>query len=107
MAFEVRYSAEAERNLDDILLWLMVERQAGETGLRWFQGLQTRVATLAEMPERCPLAAESSSLGLPVRLLLYGRRPRVYRILFTIDGEVVHILAIRRPYEEAPSMHGA
>jgi len=34
MAFEIRYSAEAEADLDSILRWLLHEQQAGETGLR-------------------------------------------------------------------------
>jgi hypothetical protein len=30
-----------------------------------------------------------------VRHLLYGRRPHVYRILFTIESDVVQVLHIR------------
>lgn len=30
-----------------------------------------------------------------VRHLLYGRKPNVYRILFTIEGDTVHVLHIR------------
>jgi hypothetical protein len=30
-----------------------------------------------------------------VRQLLYGRKPHVYRVLFTIEGDVVRVLHIR------------
>jgi hypothetical protein len=39
MAFEVKYSKEAENNLEVITAWLLYERLAGETALRWLQGL--------------------------------------------------------------------
>ena len=30
-----------------------------------------------------------------MRQLLYGRKPHVYRILFTIEGDAVYVLRIR------------
>jgi hypothetical protein len=30
-----------------------------------------------------------------MRQLLYGRKPHLYRILFTIDGDVVYVLHVR------------
>lgn len=62
MAFKIHYSAEAEANLEDILDWLLNERQAGEVGLRWFQGLRESIKSLAGFPERCSRAPESESL---------------------------------------------
>ena len=53
-AFRVEYSTQAEADLDDILEWLISE-DAGETGLRWLEGLEKTVASLSEMPGRCPL----------------------------------------------------
>jgi hypothetical protein len=39
MAFRVKQTAEADHDLDLILEWLTA-RQAGETGLRWLEGLK-------------------------------------------------------------------
>ena len=103
MAFEIRYAAEAENDLNEILSWL-VKRQAGKAGLRWYQGLEKKISTLAEMPGRCVRAPESKSLSFDLFQLLYGRKPRVYRVLFTIQGNVVYILAIRRPRENSFSL---
>ncbi|MBV8904562.1 MAG: hypothetical protein JOZ22_13090 [Acidobacteriia bacterium] len=70
--------------------------------LRWLQGLQERIDTLSEFPERCQLARESKSLPFELR---HGRKPRVYRILFTIEANTVHIIYIRRPGEKAVSLN--
>jgi len=82
MAFRVETTEQAERDILGILDWLISE-QAGEAGLRWFQGLEKAIASLSEPPERCPIAQESESFPFEVRPLLYGRKPHVYRILFT------------------------
>jgi plasmid stabilization system protein ParE len=105
MAFEIEYTTEAENDLDGILTWLLQERQAGETGLRWYQGLRDKISTLSELPQRCGRAPESKSLPFEMRQLLYGRKPRVYRVLFTVEGNTVHIIAVRRPYQDAVSLH--
>lgn len=57
--------------------------------------MEDAIASLNTFPERCPLAPESGSFPFEVRQLLYGHKPHVYRILFTIDEQVVKILHIR------------
>ena len=91
MTFRVSISQEAEREGGAILEWLLSE-YAGETGLRWFEGLEKAIASLAEMPERCSIAPENEEFAFEVRHLLYGRKPHVYRVVFTIEGDTVYIL---------------
>ena len=57
--------------------------------------LEEAMASLGILPARCPLALENDRFPFEVRQLLYGRKPHVYRILFTIDGDTVNILHIR------------
>lgn len=94
MAFRVKQTTQADRDLDLILEWLMAQ-QAGETGLRWFQGLKDNLDSLSELPHRCPLAPENAHFPFEVRQLLYGRTPHQYRVLFTIEADTVIILHIR------------
>jgi plasmid stabilization system protein ParE len=94
MAFRVEQTALADTDLDTILEWLS-EQGAGEYGLRWFWKLREAIASLSELPHRCPLAPENAEFPFEVRQLLYGRKPHWYRVLFTIDGDVVVILHIR------------
>jgi plasmid stabilization system protein ParE len=94
MTFRVETTPAAERDADVILEWLLSEG-AGETGWRWFAALQDAIASLVEFPARCPLAPENSAFPFEVRHLLYGRKPHVYRILFTVQDQTVYVLHIR------------
>ncbi|HEY7790035.1 MAG TPA: type II toxin-antitoxin system RelE/ParE family toxin [Vicinamibacterales bacterium] len=94
MAFRIDLTDLARRDIAAIHEWLRLQ-QAGDAGERWFVGLRTAISSLADFPSRCPLAPESHSLPTEVRQALYGERPHVYRILFTIENETVHVLHIR------------
>jgi plasmid stabilization system protein ParE len=104
MAFAVKYTLRAEDDLDGILKWL-VEQGAGETGLLWFQGLRNAINSLNAFPERCMLARENDSVPFDLRQLLYGRKPHVYRILFTIERDTVYILRVRHGRQNPISLH--
>jgi plasmid stabilization system protein ParE len=104
MAFRVEISAEAETDADAILEWL-ISQHAGETGIRWFLALDDAIASLATFPKRCPLAPETSRFPFEVRQLLYGHKPHVYRILFSIEGETVYVLHLRHGRRDAVSSH--
>lgn len=94
MAFRVELTPQAEKDAEVILKWLIAE-QAGDTGRRWFARLKKAIASLAELPSRCEIAPENASVPFEMRQLLYGQKPHLYRILFTIEGDVVHVLRIR------------
>ena len=94
MAFRVKTTARAKRDLDAILARLL-SQDAGEAGLRWFRGLDEAIESLSTLPKRCKLAPENASVPFEMRQLLYGNRPHLYRILFTIDADVVYVLRIR------------
>ncbi|MEO7142411.1 MAG: type II toxin-antitoxin system RelE/ParE family toxin [Bryobacteraceae bacterium] len=94
MAFRVEITPRAEQDANAILEWLLPQ-QAGEAGLRWFLKLKEAIASLADLPGRCTLAPENASISFEMRQLLYGRKPHVYRILFTIGGDVFYVLRIR------------
>jgi plasmid stabilization system protein ParE len=94
MTFRFETTAAAEQDADAVLEWLL-SQHAGDAGMRWFLALQDAIASLAEFPERCPMAPESAAFPFEVRHLLYGHPPHVYRILFTIEDKTVYVLQIR------------
>ena len=100
MTFRVEISAQAERDAESILEWLLAEH-AGRAGMDWFLALDDAFASLAEFPERCPVAPESARFPFEVRQLLYGRKPHLYRIMFTIEADTVHVLHIRHGRRKA------
>jgi plasmid stabilization system protein ParE len=104
MAFRVKITPKAEREMDVILTWLLAHG-AGDTGVRWFRGLREAINSLSELPTRCSLAPENAKTSYEVRQLLYGHKRRTYRILFVIREDLVEVLDVRGPRQNPVSLH--
>src|SRR5262245_53021163 len=61
----------------------------------WVPGIVEAINSLEQFPARCPLAPENGHFDEEIRQLLYGARRDVFRILFTIQEDTVHVLHIR------------
>ena len=94
MSYRVIVAPTADAEAQDAFDWYAERSPAAAR--RWYAGLAAAIASLAEGPEGCPVSEDDSeALGREVRLKLYGRRRGVYRILFAIRGDTVHVLRIR------------
>ena len=93
MSYRVVVTARAAADALATFRW--IAERSPDAAAHWYEALEQAIATLAEMPERCPAADESEQLGIPLRQLLYGRRRGVYRLLFSIEGETVTLHSIR------------
>jgi toxin ParE1/3/4 len=95
MTYLVEFADLAVRDLEI----LYVEKNAAEShaAARWYNGLEQAVYALASYPHRCPVAPEARKLKRKVRHLLYGKKPRVYRVIYELDEarQVVWVLTIR------------
>jgi plasmid stabilization system protein ParE len=98
MAYRVDISLPALTDAEEAYRWLK-EHSPARAG-DWYEGLLETIFSLENFPTRCPLAPESEDLGKEIRQLLYGKRGRVYRILFGItrdekaDEDIVRIFRI-------------
>ena len=108
MAFSVEIEPQAFDDIDELASAIR-RGSSFEMAQRWFNGLMAAIASLQEIPERCAFAPEAEELGDAIRLLLYGRRNRSYRIYFKVqqDSESVGKVLIfhvrhwaRRPLTE-------
>ncbi len=61
----------------------------------WLWGLSKKITSLSKLPERCPISSESEAFDVEVRQLLYGAKPHIYRILFSVQDEKVYVLRVR------------
>ena len=99
MTYQIETTAEAEADLEAILVWLH-EQGAGRVGINWFLGLEDAIHSLQSLPGRCGRAPETAGFPLEIRQLKYGKPPHVYRILFTIEMSrrvrVMRVLHTRR-----------
>jgi hypothetical protein len=77
-----------------------VTEAAPVRGPLWFNRLLAAIESLQTMPQRCAYATENNQFPFEVRQLLFGRKPNVYRVVFTIEGNVVYVLRIRGPRQK-------
>ena len=90
MKFEIVVEPDAETGIEAAYLYLVSEASV-EVAERWYNGLDAAIATLARMPDRCPLAPENDFFDEEIRQLLIA----TYRVLFMEQGKRVHILHVR------------
>jgi plasmid stabilization system protein ParE len=97
-------SSRAVADLDSIAGY-MCERDSRESAQKWFNGILSAIESLAEMPQRCPIAEESRDLGREVRVLLFGRKNRAYRVFYAVQGEIltVQVFHVRHWARQTPS----
>ena len=92
--FRIELAPRAIREADIARDWL--EEKASPTiANAWYRELIVAIETLANFPERCPVADESDVFDEEVRQLLFGKKHGVYRILYAIKDDVVHVLSVR------------
>src|SRR5438128_1668033 len=95
MAYRVELTDRAESDL----IYIYAEINAAESlaATDWFNGFEEAVYALANLLRRCPVAPEGKKQNRPLRHLLYGNKPHVYRAIYEIDEEdkVVYVLTIR------------
>jgi len=92
--YRVVVSATAKQNLRDGYRW--AAKNAPDTAARWLTRSQAALQTLSTYPERCSIAPETDLVEREIRQFLFGRRPSVWRALFTIQGNEVRVLHVRR-----------
>jgi plasmid stabilization system protein ParE len=84
MAFRVEISPRAFNDLDEIAEYIK-QRGNFEQAEKWFSGIIAAIRTLEDLPHRSPVAEESEGLGQEVRLLLYGKRNRRYKVYYAVQ----------------------
>lgn len=94
MTFRIAVEPTAEAGIRSAMAWY-ARNASPAVAARWYNGLVRRVNTLRSSPRRCPLADEDEGFEEEIRVLLYGKRRGIFRVLFTIRGDEVHILYVR------------
>lgn len=85
----------ADRESDEAYLWWATHRSTDQAR-RWYLKYLSTLETLRINPERYGLAPESSEHRETLRELSFGiGRRKTHRIIFTIYGDTVEVLALR------------
>lgn len=94
MTFRVVFTARAKA--DAVRPFQFLADRSPTAAAKWYTGLEKAITKLTTMPERHPIAKdESEQAGITLRQMLYGRRPGVFRILFSIEGDTVTLHHVR------------
>jgi plasmid stabilization system protein ParE len=95
MTYRVIIQPKAERDIQQAAQYILDQSKSPATALRWVRGIRAKLDTLKAHPLRCPIDPDSVVYGAEVRLLLFGKKRGRYRILFTIQSDMVRILTVR------------
>lgn len=91
MPYKVIFRAEARDEALDAADYL-AEHGSPEIALRWYEGLEAAIASLAEMPARCGYARENEAFAkVELRQMVF----KSHWLVFTIRGDEVHVLHVR------------
>lgn len=93
MKYSVVQSQQAAADLAAAAFW--IAEDSPTRALRWLEGISGHILKLADFPWRCSVIPESREFSVKIRQTIFGRSRGSYRILFTIDGETVHVLRVR------------
>ena len=94
MKFRVELSERAETDLQNY--YLVAAKHAPETAALWFNRFAAALETLALNPDRCTLAPENDLVDEAIYQFPFGKNLGRFRTLFTIIGDRVVILHVRR-----------
>ena len=99
MSTEVELSFRAEKDLDDILAWIVSRSPQGAR--MWLARWKEVCRLLSERPETCLLAPENLDHDEDIRQIVFKTRSgRKYRALFVIRGNRVFITNLRGPGQD-------
>ncbi len=103
MNYRIEISSIPEAEADSAFLRLSQISSSVKVS-QWYVCLLEAIASLSQMPKRCPLARENEHFSQELLQLLYGRGRNSYRVVFTIlegqDISTVRILHIRHAYQQ-------
>ena len=95
MTYRVTILPRAKRQLLEQALWWSENRSAAQA-YQWLDGFEQALASLAEYPEHCSVARESTAFEFVVRELHYGLRNKsTHRAVFEIRGDEVIVHSVR------------
>ncbi len=101
MIYRVVVQPRAERDIQLAAHWILGQSGSPLTAVRWARNLRSTIATLKTNPRRFPVDPDSKVYGEEVRVLLHGKRRGLYRVLFMIRRDTVHVLTVRHSAQQS------
>ena len=101
MTRQVIVTARAKKELYEAALW-WAENRSTEQAIRWMEGFEAAIKSLAQGAERQPLVSEASTFPRELQQLIYGLgRRKTHRAVFEIRDYKVFVYTIRHLAQDA------
>lgn len=106
--YELRLSSEAERCIEDQLLWYEADETNGGAELadRWLDLLEAALDALSRHPERHGFAPENGRWmpGISIHPMRFKpwKTPSVWRVLFVIEEKTSLVTVLQVRHENRP-----
>lgn len=101
MNFRIKVLRPADRDVDEIVMWLCRKRAGMPVVARWVQAYEAALDRLKAFADQQPFAPEDELVDFDVRQVHFKtRRGRSYRILFTIVADEVRVMRVRGPGQD-------
>jgi len=98
MTYRIVIEARASRDIDEASGW--IAQYSADAAERWFNMIESEILSLRKFPKRCPRAPEDGQFQHELRQPILGQRHGRYRVVFTIQASVVHVLHVRHGARE-------
>lgn len=83
MICRIDLTESAESDVENALEW--IRRRSEEEAANWLDAFESSLASLENLPNRCPIARETHSFLIDIRNLFFGKGSLQYRIIFGIS----------------------
>ena len=98
MNYRLRTLQRARRDVETIIDWIANTRNAPQGATRWLAAYEQAAESLANVPYSYGFAPENDYVEQELRQFLFKtRHGRVYRGVFTVEGDDILILRVRGP----------
>lgn len=99
MQYTVILSPRASADIWRTVRWLSAHKSV-RSAERWHQMISDAIELLSQHPKLYPEADEAGDIGINLRECLQGRKPHIYRILYSIQDHAVNIHYIRHAAQD-------
>lgn len=94
MIYRVIIQPGAEEDIQQAIRHVLVLSRSPSAALRAARGIRTKLDAMKSHPLSCPIDPDSEIYGAEARLLVFGKRPDRFRVVFTVKSRTVRVLAV-------------
>jgi len=101
MKYRIVILPSAKADIKEVSRWM--RQYSREKAIAWVDGIEEAIRSLDAFPARCAIVPLGGVFSEEIRQLLYGKGREKYRIIFTIQDDVIFVLRVLHTAQEIES----